>query len=83
MTAKPIVIASDHAGYELKGMLAEELRAMGCEVLDLGTDGAASVDYPDFADSLARAILEGRADQRRTVEVAPGETLALELELGD
>ena len=36
---------------------------MGHDVLDLGTDGPASVDYPDYADSLARTILEGRAER--------------------
>lgn len=63
MTTKPIAIASDHAGYELKSALIEEIRSSGREVLDLGTDSIASVDYPDFADTLAGVILEGRADQ--------------------
>ena len=63
MTAKPIAIASDHAGYELKAVLAAELESLGHEVLDLGTDGPASVDYPDFANSLAETILEGRAER--------------------
>ena len=63
MTAKPIAIASDHAGYELKAVLAAELESLGHEGLDLGTDGPASVDYPDFANSLAETILAGRAER--------------------
>lgn len=63
MTAKPIAIASDHAGYELKRILVEELGALGYEALDLGTDGPDSVDYPDFGDALAEAIAEGRAER--------------------
>jgi ribose 5-phosphate isomerase B len=43
-----IALASDHAGYALKAMLADELRAAGHDVLDLGPDGEVSVDYPDF-----------------------------------
>ena len=63
MSDKPIAIASDHAGYELKTTLAQELANLGHEVLDLGTDSAESVDYPDFAEAMAAAIAEGRADR--------------------
>ena len=62
MTGKPIAIASDHAGYDLKTVLAEELGTMGYEVVDLGTDGRDSVDYPDFAKALIKAVNEDRAD---------------------
>ncbi len=61
MTGKPIAIASDHAGYDLKTILAEELGTMGYEVVDLGTDGRHSVDYPDFAKALIKAVVEDRA----------------------
>jgi ribose 5-phosphate isomerase B len=57
----PIAIASDHAGFALKSVLAQALRDRGLAVLDLGTDGPASVDYPDFADRLADALADGRA----------------------
>lgn len=60
MTA-PIALASDHAGYALKAQLVAELRADGHDVLDLGPDSEASVDYPDFGDKLAAAIADGRA----------------------
>lgn len=61
MTNEIIAIASDHAGYELKILLVEDLGAQGYEVLDLGTQGPDSVDYPDFGHALAQAIEDGRA----------------------
>ncbi|MBL8702500.1 MAG: ribose 5-phosphate isomerase B [Alphaproteobacteria bacterium] len=56
-----IAIACDHAGLTLKNELVANLRAGGHVVLDLGTDGPASVDYPDFADAVAAALADGRA----------------------
>lgn len=56
-----IVIASDHAGFELKETLKQELEALGFAVNDLGTHGTESVDYPDYADALARAVAAGKA----------------------
>lgn len=56
-----IALASDHAGYAMKALLVGELRAVGHDVLDLGPDGEASVDYPDFGASAADAIAKGRA----------------------
>lgn len=56
-----IAIASDHAGFDLKAQLKQELQALGYEALDLGPDSAASVDYPDFANRLADAIKAGKA----------------------
>ena len=53
MPTKTVAIACDHAGTDLKAVLARELGAMGCEVLDLGTHGPDSVDYPDFGHALA------------------------------
>lgn len=62
MTDKDTIgIASDHAGYELKGVLKAELASLGFPVLDLGTTSAeASVDYPDFGRALAEAIKTGK-----------------------
>lgn len=54
MKDQPIAIASDHAGFELKETLKKELTDFGYAVEDLGTNGTASVDYPDFADKLAQ-----------------------------
>jgi ribose 5-phosphate isomerase B len=56
-----IAIAGDHAGYELKEVLKDDLQALGFAPLDLGTNSRDSVDYPDYADKLAAALKEGRA----------------------
>ncbi|MCZ6610924.1 MAG: ribose 5-phosphate isomerase B [Alphaproteobacteria bacterium] len=61
MPSETIAIASDHGAVELKVALTGDLQRRGFSVLDLGTDGPDSVDYPDFADALATAIREGRA----------------------
>ncbi|WP_353217278.1 ribose 5-phosphate isomerase B [Sandarakinorhabdus sp.] len=58
-----IAFASDHAGYALKAALVVELRAAGHDVLDLGPDSEASVDYPDFGHALGTAIAQGRAEK--------------------
>ena len=63
MPPETIAIASDHAGVELKSILKEELAELGFEVLDLGTQGAQSVDYPDMADALADALGDHRASR--------------------
>lgn len=51
-----ITIAADHAGFELKQLLAEFLREQQHAVNDLGTNNTAAVDYPDFAEALALSI---------------------------
>ena len=56
-------IAADHAGYELKAALIAMMRDRELAVLDLGTDGPDSVDYPDFADALAAVMAEGRVSR--------------------
>lgn len=57
--AEKIAIASDHAGFDLKTQLKQDLVDRGFDVLDLGTDGPASVDYPDFAGKMAEALAAG------------------------
>lgn len=58
-----IAIASDHAGFELKSHIATALAAAGHEVVDLGTDGTASVDYPRFAEPAAELVADGGAER--------------------
>ena len=58
-----IALASDHAGYALKALLVDELRSQGHDVLDLGPDSEASVDYPDFGRALGEAVASGRAEK--------------------
>jgi ribose 5-phosphate isomerase B len=56
-------IGSDHAGFEMKVALAKHLKELGEEVVDVGTYSADPVDYPDFAEAVGKAIMEGRADR--------------------
>lgn len=58
-----IALSADHAGVELKDALAAWLGEAGHDLLDLGTHGAASVDYPDYGAHLARALGEGKAER--------------------
>ena len=57
-----IALASDHAGFALKRELAVWLGELGYEVIDLGTTGTESVDYPDFGTRLANTIATGAAE---------------------
>jgi ribose 5-phosphate isomerase B len=59
--AEEVLIAADHAGYELKKRLTAELERRGYVVRDLGTDSSDSTDYADFAHPLAREVSEGKA----------------------
>jgi RpiB/LacA/LacB family sugar-phosphate isomerase len=58
-----LVIGSDHAGFDLKQEISAALRAQGHDVLDVGTRSTAPVDYPDFAEAVSRAVLDGRAER--------------------
>jgi ribose 5-phosphate isomerase B len=58
-----IAIGSDHAGFQLKSLVADILRAAGIAVEDLGTDDVSSVDYPDFAHRVAAAVAGGTAER--------------------
>ena len=58
-----IAIASDHAAVAMKAELVSWLRGQGHEVRDLGADGEASVDYPDYGFILADAIAHGEAER--------------------
>ena len=58
-----IALGADHAGYPLKQDLAGFLADEGHEVLDMGTDSTAPVDYPAYCAAAARAVVGGRADR--------------------
>ena len=58
-----IAIGADHAGFGLKQQLAGYLRQRGHEVIDKGTDSDQPVDYPDFAEAVAGALLCGEAER--------------------
>lgn len=57
-----VAIASDHAGFDQKPELVEYLKSKGYEVDDLGPDSDARVDYPDFAEKVAKAVAAGTDD---------------------
>jgi len=58
-----VAVASDHAGFALKGEIVAHLRAAGAgEILDLGPAVPGRVDYPDYAARVARAVAAGEAD---------------------
>lgn len=61
--ASPLIVAvgADHAGYKLKSVLALWLGSQGHEIVDFGTNGPESVDYPDYAHPVCQAVLDGRA----------------------
>jgi len=58
-----IAIGADHAGFDLKQILAAYLRQQGHEVLDKGTDNVEPVDYPDFSEAVGKALLDGEAER--------------------
>src|ERR1035438_9151976 len=58
-----LAVASDHAGFPLKGAVIDDLRKLGHTVTDLGTDSTDPVDYPDYAKKVAEAVLHHEADR--------------------
>ncbi|NOZ09345.1 MAG: ribose 5-phosphate isomerase B [FCB group bacterium] len=58
-----IAVGCDHAGFILKKMVSEQLQAAGYIVMDLGTDSTVSVDYPDYAHAVAKAVSSGKAEK--------------------
>lgn len=57
-----LAIGSDHAGFQLKTTVGEHLRSLGHEVVDVGTTGEESVDYPDFGAAVGQAVANGDAE---------------------
>lgn len=58
-----IAVGADHAGFDMKSHLVAVLRAQGHEVHDLGAHSTAAVDYPDYAEAVATALSDHRADR--------------------
>src|SRR5512147_850245 len=56
-----VLFGCDHAGFDLKRLLAAHARSLGHEVVDIGPHSADAVDYPDFAHDLARRVAAGEA----------------------
>ncbi len=58
-----VAVAADHAGFPLKQTILDALITRGYTTFDLGTDSTESVDYPDFAELAANAIVRDRVDR--------------------
>jgi RpiB/LacA/LacB family sugar-phosphate isomerase len=58
-----IAIGADHAGFELKQVIGNDLRHLGHEVIDVGTGSVEPVDYPDYAEAVGKVIRDGKADR--------------------
>jgi len=58
-----IAVGADHAGFELKNVLAADLHRRGHAVIDTGTSGPDPVDYPDYAEAVSKIIVDGQAER--------------------
>jgi len=58
-----VAFACDHGGFPLRDRIFQVLEQLGHSVLDLGTHSPAAVDYPDYAEALGKAVLEGKAER--------------------
>ncbi len=58
-----IVVGSDHGGVVLKGAIVKHLSDAGHDVIDVGTDGESSVDYPDYGSAVAEAVVASSPDK--------------------
>jgi len=58
-----VAIGADHGGYEVKEKLKSFIQTLGYRITDVGTDSTESVDYPDFAEKVARRVASGECDR--------------------
>ena len=58
-----VVIGSDHAGFQLKNAMGVLLASLGHQVVDVGAYNENPSDYPDFAEAVGKAVLDGRAER--------------------
>jgi len=58
-----VAIGADHAGFQLKQVISEHLRSAGHTIIDVGTASDAPVDYPDYAEALAKVVVEGKVER--------------------
>lgn len=58
-----VAIGCDHAGFPIKAAVSAEVKALGHEVLDMGTFDTVSVDYPDYACKVAESVASGAAQR--------------------
>lgn len=60
-SGRVVAVGADHGGYAMKEVLEEHLKANGYTVIDCGTNSTQAVDYPDFAEAVARKVASGEA----------------------
>lgn len=60
---KKIGLGADHGGYHLKEAISKHLKNKGYDVIDFGTDSMQSVDYPDYGEKVAKAVIAREVDQ--------------------
>lgn len=58
-----VAIGCDHGGFDLKKSVIEVMEEMGLQVVDFGTNSTDSVDYPDFARGVAKAVVTGECER--------------------
>jgi ribose 5-phosphate isomerase B len=58
-----VAVGTDHGGFALKDEIAAEVRALGHNVIDKGTDSVAPVDYPDFAEAVGLSVASGETER--------------------
>ncbi|MCS7163634.1 MAG: ribose 5-phosphate isomerase B [Thermodesulfovibrio sp.] len=58
-----IAIGADHAGFELKELVSQFIRETGHELIDMGTGSSCAVDYPDYAEAVAKAVSDGKVER--------------------
>lgn len=70
LPGRTVALGADHGGYELKERLKGHLRDWGYLPLDFGTDSPTAVDYPDFAEAVANAVVRGDAWRGIVIDAA-------------
>jgi len=58
-----VAVASDHRGFDLKSRILDRLTNLGHEAIDMGPESGESVDYPDFAIKVSKAVAAGEVDR--------------------
>ena len=66
--ARPIALAADHGGFELKEAVKAHLKELGLEYIDFGTHSTDSVDYPDMAVPACDAVVNGQCEKANKIK---------------
>lgn len=63
LAVKSVALGGDHAGFSMKEDLAKYLGEIGLSVTDCGTNSGESCDFPDFAETVSREVLDGKVER--------------------